>query len=358
MLFNLTPELISQDHSESDKKKIKRAIEHILRSVSESKHLVISDLDTIIKLKQIITCSDSLSVLIYLENNYSFLNYDSIKYYVNVIVGYDNIYESSEGDCKFLNIPINYIQDSNLTNPTRILCEDISDASFFKIICNHYVINNNIGNISLCFEEEHGGGNQISRSFNKHINAKNIFCLAFADNDKKYPECQIGETLQKLSSIVNTNLLCKYISLECHEIENLIPFNYIQKIKKVYNEENGITFIENIIHSMEKESLKYFDIKKGINKDQISSSNDYLIFAKKLAEYSPIHIDFSNIEQYEKKHKIIPQVGKIMSSFIESNTLLIDETPHFLDFQITEWNKIGSDFLFWTCSRNKEPLNI
>ena len=90
MLFNLTPALVSKENNIETKPNIIRAIEHVLRSVWASKHLVTADLETVIKLKEIITCRDSLSVLIHLENNYSFLNYDSITYSINIIVG-DNI---------------------------------------------------------------------------------------------------------------------------------------------------------------------------------------------------------------------------------------------------------------------------
>jgi hypothetical protein len=357
MLFNLTPELVLEEHSTETKRNIKRAIEHVLRSVWESKHLITSELETIIKLKKIITCYDSLSVLTYLENNFSFLNYDSIAYSINIIVNDTPIEKVIIENKTYLNLSINFLQTSDLTNATRILCEDMSDASFFEEICKYYISKNNFGNISLKYESDHGGGNQISKVYKKNILKNNTFCLAFSDNDKRYPNCAIGNTLKNLIDIDNSSFLCKYIGLECQEIENLIPFNYLRHLQNFTHEENGIIFIENIINSPKKEYLRYFDLKKGIIKKQISSSVDYLNFSKELEAYSPINIDFTNLDNLGNTDKIIPQFGKIIPLFLENSHLLNSTQPIFLNFQEIEWNKIGSEFLFWTCARNNEPLN-
>ena len=42
---------------------------------------------------------------------------------------------------------------------------------------------------------------------------------------------------------------------------------------------------------------------------------------------------------------------------MEKHDVLINTQPIFLEYQEIEWNKIGSEFLNWTCARNNEPLN-
>lgn len=357
MLFYLTNDLVANDCPQEEKIKIKRAVENVLRSVWESNHLVFAGLETIIELRKIITCDDCLRVLVHLQNNFSFLNYDSIKYYICVTIGSDIMVVNEGSDKSTLTLSIDYLQETKLTQPARIIGESLSDPAFFEIICKYYIEKNRIGNIALSYEEEHGSGNQIDTVYKKHLDSKEKFCLAFADNDKRYPTSEIGDTLQKLKDVDDGNHLCKYIALSCQEIENLVPFNYLDDIKNNTHQLDGISFIKNIVESDDKECLQFFDVKKGVKNSQIQASPDYHSFAEVLAPYCPVSIDFSVLDTFDGNYKIIPHVGKILPAFLKKTDLLNIKPPLFLAFQQLEWDKIGSQFLFWSCSRNSEPLN-
>ena len=359
MLFFLSEQLVNQEYSTEKTEKINRAVEYVLKSVYESKHLVFADRATISLLKEKILNEDAKRILSFLDNNYSFLNYEQIKYFVNVIPDNSPMEVIIDGDKSILNLSINYFQTSDTTQETRILCEDPVDSDFFKEICNYYIKQNRIGNISLKFESEHGGGNQLSKRYTKHIKSKTKFCLAFCDTDKRYPNSPIGSTLKDLISVdQENNYLCSYISLDAHEIENLVPFNYLDEIKCSYNPHDGITFIKNILTSDHAELLKYYDIKKGVLKKNLCTNLEYRSFTKTLLLYCRNNIDLDSMHTLEDSYQIIPNLGKIIPSFLEKTDLIDRIDPYLLQYQSQEWFKIGSNFLYWTCARNSEAINF
>lgn len=359
MLFKLSSELIKEEYFSIYETKIIRAVENILRSVWESKHLVYADIDVILFFRNVIKNNDCLSVLMDLENNFSFLNYDNIKYFIRVVPN-ENVMDLNEVmDFSILNLSIDYFQKSDLTTRTRILCENESDAFFFKKIAEYYCTNSNIGNLNLAFEEENGGGNNTHNLYQKHIDNFNIFCLCFCDNDKKYPEDTIKDTLKKVKACTNSKKLCAYIGLEVHEIENLIPFNYFEQIKNKRGiQSKGINFVLKIKSSEDAQMLKYLDIKKGIISGSIKDNTNYLNFAKILINhYNEENLDLNQVETFSTNKTIVPSCGKVMKT-IMSIPNIFDTEPDLLNFQKDEWKKIGSTFTFWTCARIEEPLNI
>ncbi len=359
MLFFLDANLINEDISSTEGIIINRAIENILRSVWESKHLVQGDITTIIELKNKIVNKDCLNVLTFIDSNYSFLNYSSIKFHINVVRGVNIMELNHSGDKSILNVSVDFFQTTDLLQETKILCEDISDSSFFEEICNHYIRTNSIGSISLKYSKEHGGGTQIDVMYTNIAARKNRFCLTFCDNDKRHPNSDIGGTLRKLR-LVNTsnNLFCKYIELDAHEIENLVPFNYLDDINEATLNNSGIEFIKRLFVSNDNGALQYLDIKKGINKKQVDESLDFFVFMENLLPYCQPNITIADIGTYSQNDRIIPHTGKIIKSLMSNVGLFTSKFPDLLTFQENEWNKIGSNFLYWTCARNNEALNL
>lgn len=359
MLFYLSNELLTDQLTVEKEEKVLRAIENILRSVWESKHLVRIDYNLIDVLLEKITNNDCRSVLLLIKNTYSFLSYDPIKYYVKVvdegiIMNIDNL-----NGFRILSLSVDFLQTTDLIQESRVLCEDVSDASFFQKISEHYIKENSIGNISLKFEPIHGGGGLICVQFQNHIDSKNKFCLAFCDNDIRYPGSEIGSTLNDLQSInKNGNHLCEYIDIDAHEIENLVPFNYIDSIQQNYHNIQGIIFLKKVLDSDKREDLKYLDLKKGICKSKVVDNNDYLNFALSLQEFCDTPIEAHLITGLPADKQIVPNVGKIMKPLLDNSELFSTVTPELLEYQKEQWNRIGSNFFYWTCSRNFEPINI
>jgi hypothetical protein len=359
MLIKISNELLADDVFAADEEFIIRGIENILKSVWESKHLFHANLNVIEFLRQKVENRDCLNVLIFIDNNYSFLNYSAIKYYINVVPGRNTLSLSNINDCNAINVSIDYFQTTDILQESRILCEDITDAKFFEEIALYYMRTNFLGNISLSYEAEHGGGNQINVSFKKHVNKKNKLCLAFCDNDKRHPLDDIGNTLKNLRLVdTSDNAFCKCIELDAQEIENLVPFNYLDEIREHFHEQKGISFIKNIYESSEKESLKYYDVKNGITKKQVCNCHNFYAFMESLLPYCTNPVDLNNISTLNDKDKVIPHTGKIITSLMKKKEVFINTSPSLLAYQAEEWVKLGRYFIYWTCSRNKEALNI
>jgi hypothetical protein len=370
MLFYLSEDLLSNELSAEQKAKVLRAIEYILRSVWESKHLVKIDYLLINRLLEEIKSDDCKSVLISIRNSFSFLNYDCIKYYVKVVPENNLLCVSEFDEFNILNLPIDYLQKSDITNKSIILCEHISDANFFKYIAEYYIENEAIGNLSLNFESDHGGGGDINVVFDKYVKDRNRFCLAFCDNDIKYPNAEAGQTLRKLAEVdKGDNYLCDHIEIGAHEIENLVPFNYIDEFNQRDIDVAGLYFIKNIFNSDRREDLKYIDLKKGICTSKINTDNDYKKFAislqpfcRETLEANIINDLVRNYNETEKHlridKKIVPPVGKIVKSLFDNPEIISTKDPELLEYQRSEWNRIGSNFMYWACARNLEPINI
>ncbi len=358
MLFKLSDTLIEENNFKTNKTKILRAVKYILQSVWECKHLVLAEPEVISFFMKEIKDEDCLSVLQYLKRNYySFINYENIKFFILVMPEHNLMNKKKLDDFVIIELSVDYFQNSNLTRETKILCENAGDAFFFEKIAKYFYKNSEISNINLCFEEENGGGSYTSVLYQKYIDNKNIFCLCLCDNDKKYPEDTIKDTLLKVKNCINEHFLCDYIGLEAHEIENLIPFNYFEKLRNTHHiPTKGIDFILNIKSSQDSESLKFLDIKKGILYKHIKNNSHYLNFAKKLNSYNTIENIDLELNQISDNAQIIPNCGKVLKEI-----MLIDDIfniePELLEFQKTEWQKIGRYFTFWTCAKNNEAIH-
>ena len=91
MLFKISEELLAEQIFTNDEEVILRGLENILKSVWESKHLVHAQLNIIKNLRAKVQNRDCLNVLVFIENNYTFLNYSEIKHFINVIPGRNNL---------------------------------------------------------------------------------------------------------------------------------------------------------------------------------------------------------------------------------------------------------------------------
>lgn len=357
MLFYLSEELLSREYTPERQVVIKRAIEYIIKSVWESKHLVHADFDMISMLEDEIEDLDCLQVLRNIRNNYAFLNYDIIKFYIELVPEEDVLEIVNSNGSRILRLSVDYVQKSDITQRVIILCENSSDAHFFNEICKYYINDNQFGNISLQYEAGNGGGTDIDVQFSGYVDRKDKFCLAFGDSDKHYPLAQIGGTLKKLLDVDKcNNYLCNCFSLEAHEIENLVPFNYLDDIKDNTIQINGLNFIKKIVDSDNSVFLKYYDIKKGVLKKHTTDAG-YLEFVKPVVPYcTDEDVDFY-IDSKEDNQSIIPATGKVMNLLLKNLDIFNTKVPELLDYQKDEWKKIGQEFLFWTCARNEEALN-
>lgn len=355
MLFIFSDSLFTDTHTPSRQQKIDRSINYVLKSVWESNHLVYTTRQNLELLRSRLTDVDCLSVVVNLLSNYSLTNYSEIEYHVNLVETPQINRLNNLGQGEFLELSVDFIQSSNLTQKTKIIGEDLDDISFFDFITQK-TSSNIINHCHYSFEPIHGGGNRLWQIFKTETQAKNRFVLTFPDTDKAYPSCEIGETLKKVEEInAPSDLLSKIISLGVHELENLVPLNNIQLINCPELNNEGIDFLNKVFDSEHSELLQFLDLKKGVTKKKILSDPDYFEFTQLLSVYSDV--DIENIENLSNDEYILPYVGKIIKYLLKHKERTLTEPPNLTAFQEEIWTNISKHILYWCCCRNSESLN-
>ncbi len=358
MLFWLSDRLVSALKDPSERENVLRGVKNILRGMYESNHLVHASRSTILTLIDEIDDPDCESVLTYINGNYAMLNYGKIKTYVQVVEGRKVLNQICDRSTTVINVSIDFFQTSCLLKKTRVLIEHTDEDVLYRLIADYHRKLNFLGNVTVSFEGYHGGGTTIGRVFEKHCESQDCLCLALCDTDQKYPEAPIGSTCQKIQEVnlQNKNPLCSFRKLEVHEIENLIPINYILKMKKISHASK--TFLINARTSPHRDLLAYFDFKNGITAKHVRTNDDYRHFARVLLVYCNSNICLEVLDTMDDKDVIIPSVGKILKKLKGNLDSIKDEEPDLLEFQKKEWDRIGCEILAWACARNKETLNV
>ena len=360
MLFIISKDLIQADYYSENKEKIKRAVKNILIGVYESKHLVFAAYDVLAFFEKEISDSDANAVIKYLLSQYSMLNYDIIKRRVLVVPGKE-IHVSVDGDnSEIIKLSIDFFQDTKIIQSAVLLSEFDEDAKFYAFVTRYYCDEKDI-NISLSFDPDNGGGSSIDNRYIWHQKNLDHFCLALVDSDKKYPNCDYGPTKKKLEKANNpNNHLCNYFAIDVHEVENLVPFNYIDEITCIKNENRDKI---NLIRSNNSSLLKYYDFKKGLVKDPAyASKDDFIQYARDICNLDPSISSFDTYYSSINDGDVIyPGFCRVLK-FALPKLLMIGaegwKKPVLFEFQEKEWERIGSTCLNWLCARNEEALNI
>lgn len=354
MLFILSDELIVES-SHPKKNDIMRAIKYIATSVFESKHLLSGSLDVLGFFKREFRGDlDLYSLFNTIENNYYSTSFDFIKRRVEVVIDIVST-QRIEGDFEIFQCSIDEFQDTSWCQKTILLCEDFNDCNFFSYILRWYVLKNNY-HINCEFELDNGGGINICKSIRNHLRNKKIL-LSIIDTDRKYPAAKTGETYNNCKGFLSSiNGKFHLITLDVQEIENLMPFNLLDD--KTFHAEH-LTKKEkfDMLRNNNPSLLQYFDIKKGIKKEDTEKDPDYKNFAR---ECCACVQDLGDFDEYynslERKSFVYPPLSRIFN-LIEDDLKKCSQEFILLDFQEREWNKIGEKLLEFTCARNKEALN-
>ena len=215
-----------------------------------------------------------------LVNNYATLTIPpDITYYVEVVK--ENPEEKEIDGCIIAQRVLDdfYLSDSLLC--CQLVCEDENDCKLYKFIAEWYLNKENL-RYKLKLSEEGGGGGRTIEKVLKHLEANRI-CLCIVDTDQRFPEMSINEKSQACKRLDNKKCGYRCLVINVHEIENILPINYIDDLIATdyrYHWDKSQEFkrhYDYLSHSTEVDSiLPFFDYKKGIKKnEEFIASDDY-----------------------------------------------------------------------------------
>lgn len=371
MLFYLTDSLIVEK-DDVEYPQIYNAVRNLALASADRYHILLGDEKVIEKLREWFYADPVLRPLFDdIANRYMFGIPSFLTYYVEVVNG-EPLNVRDENGVMIAQMKYSDFRETKNVQSTLLIGEDDNDCVFFKYICDWYIRVNGL-NVDYSLKNISGGGENTYREIVKALNNEQ-FSLTIVDTDKRYPKQKIvkDSTCDKCCKVRGRKELYKVLSLNVHEIENLVPHNYIAQLdtwttdalaKNKQHYDCLVGDSENI--------LPYFDLKKGILLSKIKGNAEYAAFAEKcylmnnvlagtgvkFCDYCKGDLDFGG---KGNKDKIVYRgiFSNIMSKLLEKiKDGSLKDGPNLFNFQMRCWNEISQVMLDWGCARNKESLS-
>lgn len=360
MLFLLTEELCLREE-DSKYLLMKKAVRKLATVTTESQHLLfVENIATAEYFIKLFSAEEDVANLFYLiKNSFYTTDYSFIKRRVDVKLE-SGVYYTDEDDVIVYPTSIDEFKSTDRCQKSSILGENAIDVSFFGLVLKWFLKKKSIS-LNTNFEVLSGGGATTKDVLEINLDANKIV-LAIIDSDIKYPDCKIGGTLKDCKKMMKRQSYSfKLHALNVHEIENLLPFSFIDHPglfnAKVLLKKKRF----DLIRFNNPGLLKYFDLKKGIqNNDLFSSAEGYRNYAKECCNCDTSIIDFSaHVEASVKNDNVIfPGLGaKVLRTALNHKNNKDQVDFPLLDFQYQEWHEIGQLMLDFTCARNEENYN-
>lgn len=345
------------------------AIENILRSFSENKHILIAPkefLKGIIDEEQGIYSSSTKNAaseaLKGLREYRAIL--DMVSFYVTVS------FKVTDQSFQWVNLgardrfecgPL-FFNDSSQLQKTKIVCENPSDSDFLKIIASHFAKNNNLSRCTIDFNAINGGGGSTKDVFDRTVKNNEIaFCIV--DNDKKHPGAPYGGTSAHFLGPKTIKSGMVKI-LDVHEIESLVPLDTIESVLENLNlierKKSSLNFFKEICN-VDETAKFYFDHKKGFNlKIAWGLDNTHGNYWRKIIKKlkSKVDCDCIDLEKCECEPPCLNYEGfgdGLLSNTIDYITTgsLRQYRPILTPKLDEKWNDLGRSFFSWSCGPYK-----
>lgn len=368
MLFYLTNTLIIEK-SYPIYNDICKAIFNLAVQCANGNHKLIGDIDVITSFKDIFASNFLVGQLFNkIYQNIAFEVVPSfVNYYVEVVV--KSPYVRIEGNKTIAQVEYNRLILLDTTNKTSLVCEFLYDAEFYSFVLKWYIKQLSI-NVHFAFNQIDGGGTNTYKNIDKELTSNHI-TLSILDTDCRYP----GDTVKKESTygkcigIGKGNVLFKLIPLNVHELENLVPLNYVDlKFSSWTKGDVEYARKKRAFDFLRKDAdniLPYFDFKKGIKyNDDYRTTPGLQSFAKRCYsqndEWNKIQPNFNQfVTSLHDKDYIYTELIKgtgtikmVLELIAEGNV----PEPNLCDFQKKTWDIIGQEMLNWCIASN--PSNI
>lgn len=360
MLIYLTNSLIVEmnDARFAD---IKRCAKYLALAMIEHNHLVRGDYEVIEWLAMVMEGYDEDGVKVYtrLYKRYStYVIPSCLHYYVEVVLNMPNEDLLQINGVSVKPVQYTYFLDSSKVQVMPFIGEDSADCEFYAHIGNSYLSAYGI-NLLLQMRHEKGNGSGVASATQEYVNAHKPV-ISIIDSDKKYPTQPIdpNSTFAKCnvvwSNLPKVNEIYSFHVVLTQEIENLIPYNYINGLT-LWNGQchsNKVAF-DKLYNSPDREIiLSYFDLKNGLKKkSEMDWCNDYLDYAVMCYSCFDNTSSRDTIKNMPNDQELCPRLHRTLlkktNEYIENHDNL---QPQLLEFQQCEWNKIGMMLLDMCCA--------
>lgn len=369
MLFYLTDSLIVEENNPLFKG-IYKAVHNLATQVVDGNHLLTASYAAIKHFRNIFRADPIIGLFF----NDLFQNFATIgipadlKFYIEIVKEQPTCRnEDGREICQKL---YSYYLRIDVSNKTYLIGEDLNDTLFYKHILNWFISQLH-ANYSYAFHELGGGGKNTFRAINNELESNHIV-ISIIDTDQKYVGCppeKDGTYDKCIHSVHSTAYEYKLLPLEVHEIENLVPLNYIDSFDiwthgkpNDTRKKRAFDFLRNNA----EEILPYFDYKKGIKYDDMfRQTSDYRDLAKKcyivnedMVKKEPTFEGF--IAGLKDKGEIYPNLIGGSGTLTHTIELIKSEScpqPILLEYQKHNWTLIGQNLLDWGIARKAEAIS-
>lgn len=368
MLFYLDNSLIV-DASHREFRPILRSVHNLAAQAVEGKHLLLGDVEVIDHFRVVFEKDVIVGLLFQkLASNMAINTVpSSITFYMEIIRGANNqrvnngvtIYQMNYTHFSFL----------DASGQTIAIGEDLNDVIVYEHILKWF-INKIHTNLHYSLHPLSGNGRNTFRVVQNELNSKHI-TICIIDTDKRYPNDtpKSNSTYSLCLPVGNGVPFYQFVPLNVHEIENIIPLNYIDSLDiwttgTANDVRNKKAF--DFLRTQANDLLPYFDYKKGIhNNSDLTSNSDYLDYAEKCflsnTDKSSAYVDFATYISGISDNGIVYEQLLSGSGIITRIVSLIESptcpTPVLEAFQEAEWCIIGQKMLNWCIARYREDLN-
>lgn len=260
-------------------------------------------------------------------------------------------------------LPVNIAQaiGFDLASQCCLVGENYGDCKFYIGMGYRYCEEQRIGNPRIVFGNVLGGGDTTDEALEECVTADKRLTLCISDSDytrdpelKAAPPLEKGDTAQaveeKAEELKNRGyfLFDVYI-LRAHEIENLIPFEQLERVKESdSNIKKGVEFLKRLLEIQNGKPILYYDFKKGFPSFKDPESESYWKSIMEQVKDAPKNTD--GTFQY-------PALGRKILRLVKDNMSENDNEGYKttrLDPYLKElWEKIGRLVYTWGCAQEK-----
>lgn len=291
---------------------------------------------------------------------------EAVNKYINIVYQKTNEHNDME-----ISVELKSVSYMDICDATVLITENQEDALFYELVARYYTICRGFKNIEIYFEKKPGGGDTTAKVLEDTVTTGNRLCLCIVDSDKKFPKDSGGTTKGHIEEFTKykTQDIWKVIILDVHEVENLIPIEWIEKCEKEIGIPSAtISFLQYLKSKIAQEKndapIYYFDIKNGIKKDKFvcADSQDKNILkkfnkSKCFRDYWSVHledygIDLNKLEEINGEYIIEGVNKKILKKVLEKyKNIDIDMVDE--ENRKDKWLSLGKDVFSWGCVGGK-----
>ena len=279
--------------------------------------------------------------------------------YINICAG-NQISVCQNGNSRVICVGIEQTLYSDFWHETLLILENFQDEKPYRILYEAC----NIHNIMVKWEPVLGGGTTTADVVEKNVNqSKLVLCIA--DGDVHNPHSDIGETARKIVQKAEGHYLCRIITTNCREVENLFfdyailsCFNYDEDVKN----KRIFSCLDNA-RTLKNDILFYYDVKKGHRYKSIKD-NEYLLNAFSMNINTCENRRFDGICKNCKDCQcvVVEEMGKNYLSQLldkkEAESQIIAIFNSFSDLLQEEWKRIAIELTSWCCACQINPYQI